>query len=224
MNNSIRPYLFGAVNIIRSNVSLLFIPTTIVFTPYLFMIISNKALGSILSIFSMLLLLVIYPLIYGKFIAIINDVNTVSWGQLFTLHWWNYVIVKLVLFSPIIFLSLITSFFNLDVNRFEDIISFLLDIFSIYIFPMVFITYQRLASIPLGIKCLLGNFTFSLPIILLSLLPTLTELLSRNTSTVSENPTFYFLLVFLQLIFAVVIDFTVFITASLILKEKIFPN
>jgi hypothetical protein len=49
-------------------------------------------------------------------------------------------------------------------------------------------------------------------------------LLSRNTSTFSEYPTYYFLLVFLQLIFAVVIDFTVFITASLILKEKIFPN
>ena len=173
MNNSIRPYIYDAANLIRSNVSLLLIPTIIVFAPYLFLVISNQAFGNTLSIFSMFLLFVIYPLIYGKFIAIINGVSTISWRQLFGLHWWNYFLVKLVLHIPILFLIFIASLFDLDINRLEDVTSVALDILAIYIYPIVFMTYQRLASIPLGIKCLLGNFTFSIPLIILSILPIL---------------------------------------------------
>jgi len=170
----------------------------------------------------MFLLFVIYPLIYGKFIAIINGVSTFSWRQLFGLHWWNYFLVKLVLHIPILFLIFIASLFDLDINRLEDVTSVALDILAIYIYPIVFMTYQRLASIPLGIKCLLGNFTFSIPLIILSILPILVELLPRNPATFSEISVYYFLFALPQWIFAIVIDFTVFITASLILKDKVY--
>jgi hypothetical protein len=89
---------------------------------------------------------------------------------------------------------------------------------------MVFITYQRLARIPLGIKCLLGNSAFSLPLIIISILRSLLVLLPSNPSTVSEISAYHFLFVLPQWLFAVVIDFTVFITASLILKDKLFRN
>lgn len=222
MNNSIRPYLYDAANLIRSNVSLLLIPTIIVFAPYLFLIISNQAFGNTLSIFSLVLLFVIYPLIYGKFIAIITGVRKVTWRQLFGLHWWNFFLVKLVLHIPILFLIFIASLFDLDIKRLEGVTSVVLDILAIYIYPIVFMTYQRLASIPLGIKCLIGNFTFSIPLIILIILPILVELLPRNPATYSEISAFYLLFALPQWIFAVVIDFTVFITASLILKDKLY--
>ena len=224
MNNSIRPYLFDAINLIKSNISLLLIPTIIAFTPYLFLTSSNKALGSALSIVSRLLLVVIYPLIYGKFIAIINGISTVSWGQLFILHWWNYFIVMIVLYIPILFIVFINFLFHLGINLLVGIALAVIDILAIYIFPIIFIEYLRLPSIPLGVKCLFGNFKFSLPLIFISILPILFLLLPNNPSPISEISLYQFLSALPQWIFAIVVDFTVFITASLILKDKLYRN
>ena len=222
MNNSIRPYLYDATKLIRSNIFLLLIPTVIAFAPYLSLIYSNTGLSSPISIASSLILFVIYPLIYGKFIALLNNNRTVSWSQLFSLHWLNFLIVSLFLRIPNIVLTFIHIFMKWDFNPIEETISAIIDILSIYIFPIVFITYKRLPSIPLGIKCLLGNFKFSLPIIILGILPNLVEVLSRNSSMHSENYLYYLFLALPQWIFALVIDFLVFITASLILKDRLY--
>ena len=224
MNNSIRPHLAEALNLIKSNIYLLLIPIVIVFAPYLFLISPNKTFGSALSSVSRLLLIIVYPLIYGKFISIINGVSRVSWGQLFVLHWWNYFIVKLILNIPSLFLVFINLLFNLGINILVGTTSTVIDILSIYIFPIVFIEYLRLKSIPLGVKCLFGNFKFSLPLIFISILPILFVLLPRNPSTISEFSLHQLLSALPQWIFAVVIDFTVFITASLILKDKLYRN
>ena len=222
MNNSIRPYLYDATKLIKSNVSLLLIPTVIAFAPYLFLVISNNALISAAHVVSSLILFVFYPLIYGKFIAIINKNRNITWSQLFTLHWLNFFIVALLLSIPSLFLTLFNILFKWDINSIEETISALIDMLSIYIFPIVFITYKRLPSIPLGIKCLLGNFTFSLPIIILSIVPLIVELFLSNSFMYSDNYLYYYFFALPQWIFALLIDFTVFITASLILKDRLY--
>jgi hypothetical protein len=224
MNFSIRPYLFDAINLIKSNFPLLLIPTVIVFVPYLSMTTSNNALTSALFIFSAFSLLVVYPLIYGKFVAIINDVTAVSWWQLFALHWWNYVIVKLVLHSPILLLKLLALVFELELDPLVGLISVVLGILSIYIVPMVFLTYQRLASISLGIKCLLGNFRFSLPLIILAVSPIVLELLPATTDSYSDFSAYYIFAALPWWLFMVLIDFTVFVAASLVLKDKLLKT
>jgi hypothetical protein len=224
MNNSIRPYLFEAMSLIRSNLSLLFIPTIIAFIPYLSLFSPKNPLGGLIVIFSRISLFILYPLIYGRFIAIINGYNTLSWGQLFSLHWLNYFIVRIVLYVPILILLFVYMIFNLNNKFIIGITSILIDVLAIYILPIVFLDHVRLKSIPFGLKCLLGNFKFSLPLIFISILPILFSFLPSLTSGHSYFPLYYFFIALPQWIFALVIDFTVFISASLILKDKLYRN
>jgi len=224
MNNSIWPYFIRAIDLIKSNFALILIPTIIFFAPYPFLLNSDKNLGSPLLVFTKLLLIVVYPLIYGRFIAIINNIRVVSWGQLFRDHWWNYFIVSLILHIPNVVLAFISLLFELNTKIITGTTSVVVDIIAIYIFPIVFFTKERLPSISLGLKCLFGNFRFSLPIVIISILPFLVGLLFSNFATVSKIDLQFFLSAIPQWFLAIIIDFTAFITASLILREKLFGD
>ncbi len=222
MNNSIKPYLFNAFYLIKENINLLLIPVVIIVAPFLFYLSTNESLASLFALVSPLVLIVFYPLLYGKFVAIIYGDNTVSWGELFALHWWNFILVKIAINIPVILLSFINVLVN--INPLLIFISIITEVFSIYIIPIVFIENQRLASIPLGIKCLLGNYKFSLPLIIISILPVLFVLLFSLSSPASEITATYLISVLPHYIFSIFIDFTVFITATLILKARLYGD
>jgi hypothetical protein len=153
-----------------------------------------------------------------------NGDGSIGWGQLFVLHWWNYFVVKLLLSLPILFLTFTHLLLNIEIDYQIEAFSLLIDILAIYIIPIVFISHQKWPSIPLGLKCLFGNFRFSLPLVLLSISPILLALIPINSIILSINPTYRVLSFLPQWSFTVLIDFAVFITASLIIKDKLYQE
>jgi hypothetical protein len=224
MNNSIKPFLYNSYYLLKENIELLLIPIVLTFSPYLFYFSANYSLGTLSSSISRLGLIVIYPLMYGKFVAIIYGNNTITWGQLFALHWWNFILVSIVLNSPVLLISIIDAIITVKMHFLISLISLLINILSIYIIPIVFIENQRMPSIPLGLKCLLGNLKFSLPLILINISPIILSLLPIKNVSSSEVTLSYLLLALPMFIFTLFIDFMVFITATLILKANLYRN
>ena len=222
MSKEAHKYLLDAIEILKRNV-----------TPLLFLALigllfyaptSSGSLSGFTSVLAMLVLFIIYPLIYGRYVGIVNDNGNISYVQIFRAHWLNFVIVSLIITSPILVLSFLGMVFRSPILAIRVILSIAVDILSIYIIPLVFLLRERFACIPLGIKCLLGNFTFSTPLVLLTLVPSIIGLLVRSggepPSTSPAIPAFSYLF----WLISVVIDFTVFIAATLILKQKLLTR
>jgi hypothetical protein len=219
MSKEAHKYLLDAIEILKRNVTpLLFLALIglLLYAP----IPSGKRSG-LTPILPILVLFIIYPLIYGRYVGIVNDNGNISYVQIFRAHWLNFVIVSIITASPILVVSFLGLISGSPILGIRIILSIAVDILSIYIFPLVFLLRERFACIPLGIKCLLGNFTFSTPLVLLTLVPTILGLLVRSggepASASPAMPAFYYLL----WLISVIIDFTVFIAASFILKEKL---
>jgi hypothetical protein len=219
MSKEAYKYLLNATEILKRNV-----------TPLLFLALigllfyaptSSGKLSSFNPILPMLVLFIIYPLIYGRYVEIVNGNRSFTYVQIFRAHWLNFVIVSLVMASPMLVLSFLGLISGSPILTIRIILSIAVNILSIYIFPLVFLLRERFECIPLGIKCLLGNFTFSTPLVLLTLVPSILGLLVRSggepLSTSPAIPAFSYLL----WIISIAIDFTVFIAASLILKKKL---
>jgi len=219
MSKETYKYLVDATEILKRNV-----------TPLLFLALvgllfyaptSSGKVSSLNPILPMLVLFIIYPLIYGRYVQIVNNNRNISYVQIFRAHWLNFVIVSIITASPMLILSLLGLISGNPILGIRIILSIAVDILSIYIFPLVFLLRERFVCIPLGIKCLLGNFTFSAPLVLLTLVPSVLGLLVRSggepASASPAMPAFYYLL----WLISVIIDFTVFIAASFILKKKL---
>ena len=219
MSKETHKYLLDAIEILKRNV-----------TPLLFLALigllfyaptSSGNPSGFTSILPMLVLFIIYPLIYGRYVEIINNNRNISYVQIFRAHWLNFVIVSIIIAGPILVLSFLGLIAGSPFLGARIILSIAVDILGIYIFPLVFLLRERLTSIPLGIKCLFGNFTFSTPLVLLTLVPSVLGLLVKSVAAPSSAtptvPAFYYLF----WLISIVIDFTVFIAASLILKEKL---
>lgn len=219
MSKEAYKYLLDATEILKRNVTPLLFLALI---GLLFYAPTSSGRGSGLTpILPILILFIIYPLIYGRYVAIVNDNRSLTYVQIFRAHWLNFVIVSIITASPILFVSFLGLLSGSPILGIRIILSIAVDILSIYIFPLVFLLRERFSCIPLGIKCLLGNFTFSTPLILLTLVPSILGLLMRSggepASASPAMPAFYYLL----WLISVIIDFTVFIAASFILKEKL---
>jgi hypothetical protein len=215
-------YLLDAIEILKRNVTPLLFLALIGLLFYAPTFSGNPS--GFTSVLPMFALFIIYPLIYGRYVEIVNNNRNISYVQIFKAHWLNFVIVSMIVASPILILSFLGLIYGSPILGIRVILSIALDVLSIYIFPLVFLLRERFACIPLGIKCLLGNFTFSTPLVLLTLVPSILGLLARSggepSSTSSAIPAFYYLF----WLISIVIDFTVFIAASFILKEKLLTS
>lgn len=219
MTNEIKTYLSKATAILKSNINLMFLPAALGVLFYI-PADSDQPVGFIFFL-PLIILFIIMPLIYGQYIEIINNNRKISYTHIFNTHWFNFFVVSLCLGIPILVFSISGAIFGSHIFGINRILSIVIDILSIYIFPLVFLLKKRFTCIPLGIKCLLGNFNFSLPLVLLSAIPTILHLFSIQPSDAAASASPILLLNYIFWLISLIIDFIVFIAAALILKEKL---
>ena len=223
MEKPIRLYFIDATSIIKSHLSLLYVPV-LIGSGFYIPLISSKAPGAFFYFLSLIVMVVIYPLIYGRYTEIITNETHVSWIHIFNKHWFNYFVVNLILGIPIFIFAIISVSSETQIGVTENLVSASVDVLAIYIIPLVFLTNKKFPSIPLGMKCLLGNFRFSFPLVLVTLFAVMCRLFVEFPSEGSGPSLGLVLFGFIFWVLIVLVDFTVFVTATLILKEKLFQN
>lgn len=181
---------------------------------------SSKELGFSLFL-PIFIVMIFYPLVYGRYSEIIQGNPNISYHQIFNKHWFNFFIVNLIVGGPVLIISFIGSVIGESTMALKTLLWVLTDIMTIYIIPLVFLLNRKISSVSLGIKCLLGNLRYSIPLMVLVLFPLLLNLIMRNPYLTSNQPATTFLGNYLFWILNLLFDFTIFIAATLILKEKL---
>jgi hypothetical protein len=170
MDKQIQINFIKSVGIINKNIFLVAILSAL-----LIFDISKPSLGlMMLQLFAYAL---IQPLIYGRFYENASGETTSSWPQLFKKHWLNYTLVMFVFAIPFMAINQ----FDLD-NKFAatSTLSVVIQIITIYVMPLVFITRKRIFSITSGIKCLIENVQYSIPFIVIALFMAITTYLTQS--------------------------------------------
>ena len=222
MNLEAVKYVKEAGIVIRNNLFPLFIPIII----RALFLIPQKPDGPLnVSLFiSMILLLIIYPLVYGQYTEIILHGREISYFEIFKTHWLNFFLVSILIGFPTLFLSALAMVFIKDAPVTEYTLWILMSGLTLYIFPLVFLLKKKLESITLGLKCLFGNFSFSLPLLLLSFVPLILALLIEQQPLGQPGNSFRMIFNFGFLFVSVFIDFLAFIAATLVLKDKLLKG
>jgi hypothetical protein len=223
MIQSAQPHVLRAINLIRSHVYLVIIPSVVIGLSYLSFLFPEKV-GGLLAFGSVLATLILYPLMYGRFTEIINGEVPVPWGQVLRQHWWNFITVSIALHIPLFIWLLISYSSGVAAGALTYLLYGLINVASIYVFPLVFLTRERLQSIPLGIKCLVGNFQFSLPLVFLSMLSIALSLSMGYSGADSPLPPSSAVGGLVVTFLTVAVDFVVFVAACLVLKEKLLQR
>jgi len=217
--NEAKQYLLDAIDILKVNMTPLFPLAGIGLLLYL--PVSPTGTSGFVLFLPVILLFFIYPLIYGKYSEIIQKNGGISYAQIFQKHWLNFFVVSLLAWSPVVLVTFIGMSLRQDVLVVRILMSLTVDVLTIYIIPLVFLLNERLSSITLGFKCLLGNFNFSIPLVLLTLLPSLFVIILRNPLGNSGGTAAGLFLNYLFWLLGIFFDFVIFIAATLILKDKL---
>lgn len=223
MEQSARFHVIRAINVVRSNAPFLIVPALVIGAPYLSFLLPG-GLAGILALGSVLASLVVYPLMYGRFAEIVNGDVPVFWGQLLRLHWVNFITVSLLLHVPLFIWLLISYSSGVAAGAMTYLLYGLINVLSIYVIPLVFLTRERVSCIPLGVKCLIGNFQFSLPLVFLSILSIVLSFSTGQSGADSPLPPASAFGGLLITFLTVAVDFVVFVAACLVLKEKLFQS
>jgi hypothetical protein len=223
MDQSTRPHIAQAINIIRSNASLLVVPSLVIGASYLSFLFPER-LGGILALGSVLATLIVYPLMYGRFTEIITGQGPVSCGRLLRRHWWNFISVSIAMHVPLFIWLLFIYSYGVAVGTVTDLLYGLINVLSLYVIPLVFLTGERFSCVPLGIKCLIGNFQYSLPLVFLSLVSIALGSFMGHSGAESQLPASSAFAGLMVIFLTVAVDFVVFVAASLVLKEKLFQS
>jgi hypothetical protein len=209
-------YLIASYQMLKENFAYVLIPA--VLTSGLFLaddVSPESTIGLVFLI--MLILFFIVPLFYGQFIEILRHGKKDSWGNIFKKYWAKVFVVNLLLKTPAIVLSL----FIPRLYAFNIVFSFAVEVAAIYILPLVLLQNEILPSIKLGVQCLLGNWRFSLPLIYLLggafLLP---YLMAAAFKQIDPNMLSYVVTTLLTIV-TISIEFTIFIAAGAILRDKL---
>jgi hypothetical protein len=210
---TVQTYLKKAVEIIIANRATLLFPFVVFMGSYLPLLGSTGTYAGTYFLSSTMLVLIVCPLVYGRFAEIVLHREHVSWLDIFQSHWLNYFLVTLIFLLPVFVVSiLIDASGNMGV-----LMAATINICAIYVFPLVFLKRERLNSISTGIKCLFGNLQFNMPLMALTLAVFLLGMLA-------EPPTTSPLALFISFgigIATFVADLVIFVAASLILKDKV---
>ena len=223
MDQSARPHVIRAIGVIKANVPLLVAPSLIIGASY-FSFLFPEGFGGVLALGTVLTTLIVYPLMYGRFTEILSGQAPVSWRELLRRHWWNFVSVSLLLHIPLFIWILIVYSSGLAAGTLTFALYGLINVLSLYVIPLVFLTRERFPCIPLGIKCLIGNFHFSLPLVFLSILSIALSFSMGHSGADSPLPPSSALGGLVVTFLTVAVDFVVFVAACLVLKEKLFQS
>ena len=222
MTPNAKTYLLRAALIIKANANPLILPA--VLGVLLYMPAAPDGSPPAFFVLSLMILFIIMPVIYGQYIELITHHKLNSYFQVFRTHWVNYFVVSLILGTPILILSILGHAFGLPFWGLVKVLSIIIDILSIYIFPLVFLTQKHFKSIPLGIKCLFGNLNFSLPLVMLAAIPTVLNLFSTEVSDTAVLSMPMVAIDYVLWVVSLLIDFIIFVAAALILKEKLLQS
>ncbi len=170
------------------------------------------------------LLFILYPLVYGQYIEIITHNRQAAYSDIFRTHWLNYFVVSVVIGIPALMISFLGAHAKPHAVAWKTGTAIAVDLFTIYVIPLVFLLQKRLKCIPLGIKCLFGNLQFSTPLILLSLIPSILGVMIRPVPDAAEYSLGTMVLGYLFWVVSIYVDCLVFISAALILKEKLLAD
>ena len=212
-------YIIAASRILRENSFPFLIPALIgILFHFPQYHVNSSGIAFLTPVF---LLIIIYPLVFAQYSEIVLNNKQSSYFHLFKIHWLNYFCVIAIIGAPKIIFAFIGNHFKEYTVIIGSFLSISIHIISIYIIPLVFLLRKRLTSISLGIKCLLGNLVFSAPIIIVSLFPLILGLIFEPFR-VSSNRTIGILIVsYLFWLISTLIDFLIFISATLIIEEKL---
>ena len=222
MTTDAKTYLLRAALLIKANANLLALPAAL--GVMLYLPAAPDGSPSAFFALSLMILFIIMPVIYGQYIELVTHNKLNSYFQVFRTHWVNYFVVSLILGAPILILSILGHALGLPFWGLVKVLSIIIDILSIYIFPLVFLTRKHLKSIPLGIKCLFGNLNFSLPLVMLAAIPTVLNLFSTEISDTAVLSMPMLVIDYVLWVVSLLIDFVIFVAAALILKEKLLQS
>ena len=220
MQKQATSYLIDSAQFLRANVNPLLL---LALMGLIFSFPSSSEEFSAFGLFlPMIIVMIFYPMVYGRYSEIIQGNPNISYYQIFNKHWFNFFIVNLIVGSPALIVSLLGSVIGEHVMAaLKTLLWFLADIMSIYIIPLVFLLNRKISSVSLGIKCLFGNLQYSIPLMVLILFPSLLNLIVQNPYLTPKQPATAFLGNYLFWILNLLFDFTIFIAATLILKERL---
>jgi hypothetical protein len=221
MINVVNRYILQAAGLLRANMVPVLIPAVV---GVLFYVPKDPEKSSAFLFFlPVFLLFILYPLIYGQYIEIITHNRQAAYSDIFKTHWLNYFIVSIAIGIPALMLSFLGVYMEAKTGLMKNLTSIFVDICTIYVIPLVFLLQKRLKCIPLGIKCLVGNFQFSMPLIILSLIPSILALMLRPLPGAS-NTFGSMVFGYLFWVVSIYLDCLVFVSAALILKEKLLAD
>lgn len=223
MNSTVFSYLLSSFKIILSYPKILIVYAVVSFL-YFWDYIKFETEKTIFYYISIVAFLFIWPIIYGKYIEIITNEKHSSYWDIFKKHWLDYYLVCIIISLPAIlfmFFSIVLNFPIVPVSL--NLIVILLNVLAIYVIPLVFITQKRLHSVSLGLKCIIGNFNHSWLLVALTIISSILNLFFREHGmTIFNGNLLFTALIGSILIFVlIIVDFVVFISASLILKDKL---
>jgi hypothetical protein len=132
--------------------------------------------------------------------------------------------VSILLHVPLFVWLLISYSSGVAAGSMTYLLYGLINILSIYVIPLVFLTRERFPCILLGIKCLIGNFQFSTPLVFLSILSIALSFSMGGSSTDSAVPPPSAIGGLVVTFLTVAVDFVVFVAACLVLKEKLLKS
>jgi hypothetical protein len=214
-----KKYIKDAVLIIKGNISPIIILLIINLSLYI-PIISNTLSNAVLFL-PVIIIFIVYPLICGQYVEIILNNKKASYLKIFNEHWFNFFVVNFLIGCPVLIILLLSILVHDSIGIIKNPVSIAISTLALYVFPLVFLLKKRLESISLGFKCLFGNLAFSLPLLIISLIPTI---FSNAVGVAVKNTGATVEIVFgiLFMFFNTIIDFSIFIAAVLILRNKLF--
>lgn len=162
-------------------------------------------------------------IIYGRFTQIITGEQRKSFLRIFKKHWFNFFITVFVLGGCMLVLThLFRLLFSGQIKAISWFAGGLINILTIYVLPIVFLKHHNIGAIPLGITYLFKNFKYTLPLLLLTLLTSVVGHLSPFFVVLFSKSNLFLIVAFsfINSFLLYFIDFTVFVTASIILVKE----
>ncbi len=179
------------------------------------------------SLLSSLFMLIIMPVVYGRFNQIVSNKPFVSWNDLFNKYFFKYVglilLMVLMMFILLFFFSLFAMSSYAGSLSFSIILALYILIFrliALYAVPLIFFDNSIKQSLTLGLKCFLGNLPYNFPFILIILL---LSLASAGIMFIGkDHGTLNIILNCSMWVVSFVVEFIIFIAITMILRDKIY--
>jgi len=214
MDKQIQLKFIRSIGIINKNIVLIAVLSALPLMTLPFATRGNPAYG--LLVVQFLAILLIAPLIYGRFYEGVRGDTKSGWWGLFTQHWWNYTLVSFILALPYAALFI---FGISNMAAANAILAAVIEIFTLYVMPLVFITRQRIPAIASGISCLLDNLQYSIPLIVIALILSCISPLMHSYILKPLQGSALYTANFLWYLIMYYFDVIVFTTATMILLE-----